>query len=195
MSFTTDIKTVNKPIKLLNRINVTKLLLMGPANAGKTVFGKKIETAFNGVKKKKNTSNLDPICESYIPTPGIDFYRVFMQEDSQSYMLWELGGQTHYQPLWSIWWKGAKGVFVVIDSTVITESYLAKVRDIIELIHDTLSLPFVVCLNKIDLSNCNTKVLENISEYLDVEEDKIIPCSAVTGLNVRNALYYLLEII
>ncbi|MFX1521679.1 MAG: GTPase domain-containing protein [Promethearchaeota archaeon] len=195
MSFTTEIKTVNKPTELVNRVNVTKLLLMGPANAGKTVFGKKIEEAFNGVKKKKNASNLDPICELYIPTPGIDFYRVLMQGDSQSYVLWELGGQVHYQPLWSIWWKGAKGVFVVIDSTVITESYLAKVQDIIELIRSGLSLPFVLCLNKIDLLKCNTNVLENISKYLAIDEDKIIPCSAVTGLNVRNTLYYLLELI
>jgi signal recognition particle receptor subunit beta len=195
MSFTTEIKAVHKPIKLLNRSNVTKLLLMGPANAGKTVFGKKIEAVFNGIKKTKNTSNLDPVCGSYMPTPGIDFYRVFMQEESQSYMLWELGGQAHYQPLWSMWWRGAKGVFVVIDSTAITESYLAKVREIIELIRGALSLPFVVCLNKIDLSKCNAKVLETLSEYLDIEEDEIIPCSAANGLNVRNALYYLLEIL
>ena len=193
MSFTTEIPTVNKPTQSINHVSVVKLLLMGPANAGKTLFGKKLEEAFNGVKKK-HTSKLNSICGLYLPTPGIDFYRVFMQEDSQSYVLWELGGQAHYQPLWSIWWKGAKGAFVVIDSTTMTESYLAKARDIIELIRGTLFLPFVVCLNKIDLSKCIT-ALKNLSEQLSVVEEKIIPCSAGTGLNVRNALYYLLELI
>lgn len=194
MSFTSEIPAISKPKQLLERLNVVKLLLMGPANAGKTVIGKRLEEMFN-CTTERDASKSDSSNKSYLPTPGIDFYRVHPQEDSRSYVLWELGGQEHYQSLWNIWWNGAKGVFVVIDSTRTTESYLAKVIDIIELIRGALSVPFVVCLNKIDLSKCNTKVLENLSKCLDIEEDKIIPCSAVTGLNVRNALYYLLEII
>ena len=194
MSFTTGIQTTGSSTQSRSRVCVTKLLLMGPANAGKTKLGKKLEEVFNDIKKK-DTSNFDSNCESYLPTPGIDFYQIKMQEDSNSYVLWELGGQSHYRPLWNIWWKGAKGVFLIVDSTALTPSYLAKIRDIIELIRGTLFLPFVVCLNKLDISKCNTTVLENLSEQLDVEEEKIIPCSAITGLNVRNALYYLLEII
>ena len=194
MSFTSEIQTIDNPTQSRNRVRVIKLLLMGPANAGKTVFGKKLEEAFNGIKKK-GKSNFASNYGSYLPTPGIDFYRV-MPEDTQSYLLWELGGQAHYQPLWSIWWHGAKGAFVVIDSVLaMTESYLTKVREIIKLIQDTLFLPFVVCLNKLDLSKCNKTVLKNLSQQLGVAEEKIIPICAITGLNVRNALYYLLEII
>ncbi len=193
MSSTTEIPAINRPTRSLKRLNVVKLLLMGPANAGKSKLGKKLAEVFN-YNKRKNTSNFDSNGESYLPTPGIDFYTVKMQEDSHSYVLWELGGQEHYQPLWNIWWKGAKGAFVVIDSTTMMESYLTKVRKIIELIRGTLSLPFLVCLNKLDLSICNKTVLKNISDYLDVEEEKIIPVSAVTGLNVKNALYFLKEL-
>ncbi len=194
MSFTSEIQTIDNPAQSRNRVRVIKLLLMGPANAGKTVFGKKLEEAFNGIKKK-GKSNFDSSCGSYLPTPGIDFYRV-MPEDFHSYVLWELGGQAHYQPLWSLWWKGAKGALVVIDSvSATTESYLAKVREIVEVIRGTLSLPFVVCFNKLDLSKCNTTVLERLSEQLGVAEEKIIPTCAVTGLNVRNALHYLLDLI
>ncbi len=193
MSFTTEIPAINKPRQSFKRVSVVKLLLMGPANAGKTVFGKKLKEVFNSTKTKY-TSNLDSICESYVPTPGIDFYRILIQEDSRSYVLWELGGQAHYQPLWNLWWKGAKGVLVVVDSTTITETYLKKVSDIIKLIRGTLNLPFLVCLNKTDISNRIT-VLASLSRRLDVEEAKIIPCSAVTGLNIRNVLHYLLEII
>jgi signal recognition particle receptor subunit beta len=193
MSFTTEIPAINQP-KQSYRANVVKLLLMGPANAGKTVIGKKLEETFN-CSTMRDESKLELPRKSYLPTPGIDFYRILLQDDPCSYVLWELGGQEHYQSLWNIWWNGAKGAFVVIDSTRTTESYLAKVVDIIELIRGALSVPFVICLNKIDLSKCDNKVLENLSKYLDIEEDSIIPCSAVTGLNVRNALYYLLEII
>jgi len=72
---------------------------------------------------------------------------------------------------------------------------LAKVQEIVEAIRGTLTLPFVICFNKLDLSKCITTALEKLSEQLGVAEEKIIPTCAVTGLNVRNALYCLLEII
>jgi hypothetical protein len=51
MSFTTEIPAINQP-KQSYRANVVKLLLMGPANAGKTVIGKKLEETFNFIGGK-----------------------------------------------------------------------------------------------------------------------------------------------
>jgi len=90
MSFTTEIPALNQPNQSC-RANVVKLLLMGPANAGKTVIGKKLEETFN-CSTMRDESKLELPGKSYLPTPGIDFYRILPQDNHRSYVLWELGG-------------------------------------------------------------------------------------------------------
>ncbi len=193
MSLKVDIKITPVQEKNKSCIQVTKLLLMGPAGAGKSAFGDNLERVFNGDYKPSLT---DVDCK-YVPTPGIDFYRIFLQEEFHSYVLWELGGQPIFQSLWKLWWNGAKGAFIVLDSSIIDADYLSQVRELITIVDRDLSLPFIICLNKQDLVhsyNPNVSTLESISVMLGVPKDRITHTSVVTGFNVKESFHRLVDL-
>lgn len=160
---------------------VLKFLLMGPAGAGKSTFGSCLECVIE--ETQLNSSGI------YMPTPGVAFYKVPLN-NGKCYVNWELGGQQRYQPLWRLWWKGATGVFLIIDSS--NDEALAVAKNIHQLIVGELRLPYVVCINKQDLPN--TFSPEMIASHLEINDPKIIfPTSAATGENVKEAFLELVQ--
>ena len=160
---------------------VLKFLLMGPAGAGKSTFGSCLECVIE--ETQLNSSGI------YMPTPGVAFYKVPLN-NGKCYVNWELGGQQRYQPLWKLWWKGATGAFLIIDSS--NEEALAVAKNIHQLIIGELRLPYVVCINKQDLPN--TLSPEMIASHLEINDSTIIfPTSAATGKNVKEAFLELVQ--
>ncbi len=160
---------------------VAKFLLMGSAGAGKSTFGSCLECIIE--ETQLNSSG------TYIPTPGVAFYKVPLN-NGKCYVSWELGGQQRYQPLWKLWWRGATGAFLIIDSSNIDS--FAVTKDIHHLIVGELHLPYVICANKQDLPN--SLPIEAIADHLDINDPTIIfPTSAVTGANVKEAFLELVQ--
>jgi signal recognition particle receptor subunit beta len=125
----------------------------------------------------------------YVPTPGVAFYKVPLN-NGKCYVNWELGGQLRYQPLWKLWWKGATGAFLIIDSS--NKESLAVAKHIHQLIVGELQLPYVVCVNKQDLSNSLSS--EVIVNHLNISDPTIVfPTSAATGENVKEAFLELVH--
>ena len=160
---------------------VMKFLLMGPAGAGKSTFGSCLECIIEDTQL--NSSG------TYIPTPGVAFYKVPLK-NGKCYVNWELGGQQRYQPLWKLWWKGATGAFLIIDSSNIDSFTVTK--NIHQLIVGELRLPYVICANKQDLPNSLS--IDAIANHLEINDKTIIfPTSAVTGANVKEAFLELVQ--
>jgi signal recognition particle receptor subunit beta len=199
VSWHTKTRTLNRPlskvsgelvmgITQLSKTKVTskqekvmKFLLMGPAGAGKSTFGSCIECIVE--KTHLNSSSV------YIPTPGVAFYKVPLN-NGKCYVNWELGGQQRYQPLWKLWWRGATGAFLIIDSS--KEESLTAAKNIHQLIVGELGLPYVVCINKQDLPNALPPKM--IASHLEINDPTIIfPTSAVTGENVKEAFLELVQ--
>jgi signal recognition particle receptor subunit beta len=154
---------------------------MGPAGAGKSTFGSRLECIIE-------ETALNPT-DMYVPTPGVAFYKVPLN-NGKCYVNWELGGQLRYQPLWRLWWKGATGAFLIIDSSN-TES-LAVAKHIHQLIVGELQLPYVVCVNKQDLPNSLSP--EVITNHLNIDDPTIVfPTSAATGDNIKQAFLKLVH--
>ncbi len=170
----------DKRLPSYGKENVIKIVLMGPANAGKSELGNRFEEIFNiewqinersdetlkrnpgPIGKNSRDSNDTKIeAPSYKPTPGVAFYKFSIRkarsneyEKGQELQVihWELGGQERYQGLWSVWWAGARGVMVVLDSCKTSDdNYLKEARRIIEIIETNIKKPYVICANKQDL--------------------------------------------
>jgi len=161
---------------------VLKFLLMGPAGAGKSTFGACLEAM---VEETLPTTRHG----MYIPTPGVAFYKVPL-DNGKCYVNWELGGQQRYQPLWKLWWKGASGVFLIVDAT--NKNSLAVATQIHQLIVRELRLPYVVCANKQDLPNAVPR--EVLAHQLGISDQTLIfPTSAATGANIKEAFLALVN--
>ena len=160
---------------------VLKFLLMGPAGAGKSTFGSCLECIVEDTALKS--------AGVYIPTPGVAFYKVPLK-NGKCYVNWELGGQQRYQPLWKLWWKGATGAFLIIDST--NKERLAVAKSIHQLIVNELRLPYVICANKQDVPNPISPEL--IANQLGISDPTtIFPTSASNGDNVKEAFLELVQ--
>jgi signal recognition particle receptor subunit beta len=161
--------------------NVMKFLLMGPAGAGKSTFGTCLECLIEETAIKST--------DMYAPTPGVAFYKVPLQ-NGKCYVNWELGGQLRYQPLWKLWWKGATGAFLIIDSS--NSDSLAVAKHIHQLIVGELQLPYVVCINKQDLAHALPP--EEIADQLGIDDPtRVFATSAATGENVKEAFLALVQ--
>ncbi len=172
----------NTPLIVSN----VKLLLMGSGGSGKTTMGKVLES----IIAEEFENNLIA-CHEYKPTPGVAFYKIPFENIHA--ILWELGGQKRYRPLWNLWWAGSKGAFLLVDSTA-SSQIIEESKLILKLLKETINVPFVVCANKQDLPAALKP--EEIAKILGIENNiPVIGTSSITGLNVKTAFYKLLSII
>lgn len=196
-----------------------KILLMGPANAGKSELGTRLEELFNierqasessnetsmrnpsSVGENSNVDNVNKIeAPAYKPTPGVAFYKFSIRktvsnehehEHELEFVHWELGGQERYQNLWSIWWAGARGVIVVLDSCKTSDdNYLKEARRIIEIIETKIKKPYVICANKQDLQAAIPahELRKRLKLWTRPSYLGTFPISALTGENVKEVL-------
>lgn len=164
-----------------------KITWLGLDNAGKSTFIHYILTGSY---------------ESDIPrTMGLNVDKFVFQEDKNLEIIsWDLGGQKHYRSaLWFKYMQNTSGIVFVVDSAdtkrlpeAKTElwKYVLEIKDI--------SPPLLVIANKQDLDQAYE--LGQIATELGLNQLKrqsfsIMPCSAITGLNVMVAMGWLVETI
>ncbi|WP_287582802.1 ADP-ribosylation factor-like protein [Candidatus Borrarchaeum sp.] len=201
----------------LGKEDVIKILLMGPANAGKSELGSRLEEIFNGERKAYEggyeTSKRNPTsvgrnssvdkdhkkeASVYKPTPGVAFYKFSLRktgtnkhEHELEFVHWELGGQERYQNLWSIWWAGARGVIVVLDSCKTSDdNYLKEARRILDIIETKIKKPYIICANKQDLQTAIPahELRKRLQLWTRPSYLGTFPISALSGENVKKVL-------
>jgi small GTP-binding protein len=204
----------DKRLSPFGKENVIKIVLMGPANAGKSELGNCLEEIFNLERQSNENCNEtlkcnpgpvgensrvgnDPktVASSYKPTPGVAFYKFSIRkarsnepEQELQFIHWELGGQERYHILWSVWWAGARGVIVVLDSCKTSdENYLKEAIRIIEIIETKIKAPYIICANKQDLPTRMLPTELHLRLQLSTHPNYLgtFPISALTGDNVK----------
>jgi small GTP-binding protein len=116
-----------------------RLLILGPANTGKTVILYKLK--------------LGEVVRA-IPTIGFNVEEVDYQDIS--FTIWDVGGQEKIRPLWRHYYKNTDGLVFVIDSTY---KNIEEARDILKnvLADDEISnVPLLILANKQDQPNSMT---------------------------------------
>lgn len=125
--------------------------------------------------------------EKYLTTVGvkIDTKMVETTKDTVKLILWDIAGNDALTTTAISYLRGSAGYLLVVDSTRLPtwESALSLKQAVTQQIGEK---PFVVLLNKTDLSEQYELDQEVISKYTQ-QGWHILPTSAKTGLNVEEA--------
>ena len=92
--------------------------------------------------------------EKYLTTVGVkvDKKDVVVDDRTVSLMLWDINGQDDYQAVQQSYLRGTSGYLLVVDGTRrATLETVAKLQQVVESVAG--AVPFVVVLNKADLSH------------------------------------------
>lgn len=165
-----------------------KICLIGDGGVGKT----SIRERALGEGFKSN----------YLLTIGADFaiYKIEIEGIEYKFQIWDLGGQTRFDVVRSIYYKGSHGAIIVFDVTR-PESLFNLEKWKQELFtHVGRKIPFILLGNKFDLKSKidqkihQTALFEFIKqsekEFLSTENPFTIPyvnTSALTDQNVKEA--------
>ena len=91
--------------------------------------------------------------EKYLTTVGVkvDKKDVIVDDRDVSLMLWDINGQDDYQAVQQSYLRGTSGYLLVVDGTRrATLETVSKLQQVVESVAGPV--PFVVVLNKVDLS-------------------------------------------
>lgn len=125
--------------------------------------------------------------EKYHITIGvkIDKKTIRMGDQEMMLMLWDIAGEEENFTIPLSYLKGSDGFILVIDGT--RARTCEQAEEIHERVQDAFgSLPFVVCINKADLSD-EWEIDESVIEGLRKKGWQVIESSAKTGQGVEKA--------
>ena len=131
--------------------------------------------------------------EKYHTTVGvkIDKKTVMVNEEEVTLILWDLHGEDEFQKIRASYLRGSSGYLLVVDGT--RRQTLTVVEELQGMAEETLgSVPFIVLLNKSDLSN-QWEVTQEMIETFSARGWKILEGSAKTGEGVEEAFSLLTE--
>lgn len=160
---------------------IFKIVIIGDAAVGKTsLINRFIEAKFK---------------EDYRPTLGANLLRqnVEIEVDGKQFLctlvIWDIAGQSRFELIRSLYFKGCVGAFLVYDCTRpttfedITKIWLNEL-----LINTGSRVSFVLIGNKIDLKDSQSVLKEEGIELAEeINATEFIETSAKTGENVTNA--------
>jgi len=167
------------------------ILIIGLDNAGKS-------TLLEHIKRKYAIREYQGIpFEKIAPTIGMNVGRIDMKTDIL--VLWDLGGQTELQSLWSKYFTDCHGVIYVVDS-----SDSARLQESYECFESLIShkeltnVPLLVLANKQDKPN--TLNAENIKQTfnqcatnLGKRDCTLHEVSALSGNGLDESMQWILE--
>jgi small GTP-binding protein len=156
---------------------IVKLLIVGVSNVGKSSLTKRFES---------NTFSL-----KHTITKGMDLRTKIVRIKGYNVQLslWDTAAYFEYQSLMPMYYKGALGAVIVLDST--ESRTLQSLNDWIRDIEKHCShIPIVIALNKIDLTEMKQITLLQVDELIDNVHQhwrkpiKVIETSAKDNINV-----------
>ncbi|KAJ3364255.1 small GTP-binding protein domain [Allomyces macrogynus ATCC 38327] len=163
------------------------VIIIGLDNAGKTTLLERIKSIFTGVQ------GLPP--EKIAPTIGLNIGKISL--DKVHVNFWDLGGQLELHSIWEKYYAEAHAVIFVVDSTDVARLETVKSTFDRVVTSDALEgLPILMLANKQDVPGCLRveeikEVFNPIAVQLGARDSKVLPCVALTGSGVRDAVDWL----
>ena len=161
-----------------------KLVLLGDSGVGKTnLIARYISNSFD--ENTRATIGVEFFCKNF----RINKKRTIKVE------IWDTAGQERYKAITSVYYKGAKGAFIVYDITSrkTFENIDKWIGEIKERTTDDVKL--IIIGNKTDLNNeREVKSEEALIKYQDMDIP-LIETSALEDTNVNEAFINLIKIV
>ncbi|KAF2259359.1 Arf-domain-containing protein [Lojkania enalia] len=187
------------------------ILLLGLDNAGKTTLLEQIKAAYTPTHPNLRT----------VPTVGQNVATVSLPPPNPPIYLkiWDVGGQHSLRGLWQSYYTSCHAIVFVIDSTDIGDADIAHLatdagrneehgrldecRLVLEDVlqnEDAVGVPVLVLANKQDREDCVevVRIKEGLVRKVfegekggNVRDSRVLPCSALTGTGVREAVEWL----
>ncbi|KAM0196616.1 hypothetical protein ACHAPA_001514 [Fusarium lateritium] len=157
-----------------------RILMLGLDNAGKTTIVKKI--------MGEDVNTVSPTLGFIIKTIDYEGYKL---------NIWDVGGQKTLRSYWRNYFEKTDALIWVVDAT--DRIRIQDCRDELQglLLQERLAgATLLVFANKTDVEGCMTK--EEILSELQLESIRshrwhILPCSAMTGTNLKEGLSWVVE--
>eukprot|EP00040_Diaphanoeca_grandis_P000590 m.15907 g.15907 ORF g.15907 m.15907 type:complete len:202 (-) comp10786_c0_seq1:32-637(-) len=164
------------------------ILVIGLDGAGKTCLVEKCKELYRPGHKRQLMSKIKT-------TVGLNVGKIDIA--SLTLTFWDVGGQPDLQCLWGKYYNEVHGVIYVIDSTD-----KSRLRDSLQAFdtmvdsHDLSGVPLLILANKQDVEGAmdvpEIKVVFNESApKLGTRDCKVLPVSAVSGVNIKQSLEWL----
>ena len=168
-----------------------KIIMLGPAGAGKTTFVRFLETGM-------------PVEVNIRTTLGIDIRKTPILLDGWSFKAIDDGGQELYQrTFWALGVEQADAVVFVIDGTIrpdkdsdLFERCVFQFEYMVTLVTD--SIPLLILINKQDLKELSPLTTEEAYDFYNIhaitrESVKDLPISAKYGEGVQLAVEWVIK--
>ncbi|CAJ0553528.1 hypothetical protein HG530_003544 [Fusarium avenaceum] len=157
-----------------------RILMLGLDNAGKTTIVKKV--------MGEDVNTVSPTLGFIIKTIDYEGYKL---------NIWDVGGQKTLRSYWRNYFEKTDALIWVVDAT--DRIRIQDCRDELQglLLQERLAgATLLVFANKTDVEGCMTK--EEILSELQLESIRshrwhILPCSAITGTNLKEGLSWVVE--
>jgi ADP-ribosylation factor related protein 1 len=185
------------------------VLLLGLDNAGKTTLLEQIKAAYTPSHPNLKT----------VPTVGQNVATVELPKPNIYLKIWDVGGQHSLRGLWQSYFSSCHAIVFVIDSSDVGNATLSELsstpssdldtgrldecRLVLESVlenEDTSGVPILVLANKQDREDCVevVRIKEGFVRKVfegekggNVRDSRVLPCSALTGTGVREAVEWL----
>ncbi|KAI5465450.1 ADP-ribosylation factor family-domain-containing protein [Mariannaea sp. PMI_226] len=157
-----------------------RILMLGLDNAGKTTIVKKI--------MGEDVNTVSPTLGFIIKTIDYDGYKL---------NIWDVGGQKTLRSYWRNYFEKTDALIWVVDATdrLRIEDCRVELQGLLQ--EERLAgASLLVFANKTDVDGCMTK--QEILSTLQLESIRthrwhILPCSAMTGSNLKEGLAWVVE--
>lgn len=158
-----------------------KILVTGPFHAGKSTFVQKATETY-GVNKNSSAMSIDKNETTVALDLGI------LQMKGLKIFLFGTPGHLRFYSVRKVLSYGADGIIFLIDPS--SDLSITDVEKVWEEIDDYLpDLPKVIAVNKQDLPENERRSIDELKEYFKFMDDNpVIPTSALTGLNLDKAI-------
>ncbi|MCJ1232693.1 hypothetical protein MMC14_000646 [Varicellaria rhodocarpa] len=160
-----------------------RILMLGLDNAGKTTIVKKV------MKEDVNTVS---------PTLGF-IIRTIDHDGVESYKLniWDVGGQKTLRSYWRNYFEKTDALVWVVDSTdrLRLEDCKAELAGLL-LEERLMGASLLIFSNKTDVDGCMTddEIRNGLQlDFIKTHTWTIVRCSAITGLNLREGLEWVVQ--
>ena len=161
-----------------------KLILLGDSGVGKTnLISRYISNSFD--ENTRATIGVEFFCKNY----RINHKKLIKVE------IWDTAGQERYKAITSVYYKGAKGAFIVYDIT--SRKSFENIDKWIGEINEKTSneVKIIIIGNKTDLNNEREITREEALVKFEDRDIPIIETSALEDTNVNEAFINLIKIV